>query len=236
MNRLTISIHKLNTNKLYVLPSYFRMDWINFNNTITITILSVFMTTIYIKRNKLKETLNRILKNKCKPNCEMDPNKLTYNSYRDPLALLLFNDNLTNITIDTIDVSMTFESCVEACFRQMNLKALSIYTNLSIKREIRNHTTLHLLRYLHLSVDATKEYNRDHLNPIIQCAKNIEVIIYENGYLNDHSMFILTKLHKLKSLVLEDIMISEYKAYSIMLFNLRVKLLISRLKHPFVRD
>lgn len=194
----------------------------------------------------MKKRFNRIMITKylykftffasLKHNLTTNNDKLVYNSYIDSEELLLYNENLTNITIHSDNLHMSYERCLQACFKQANLKTLSISTKLGTMETIHSNIILNSLTYLHLTIDSTKDFNRDHLNPILQCSKNLETIIYENGYLNDHSMFILTKLKKMDILILDNIQIHDYKAFSIMLFNLRVKTIVIRLKYAFCKQ
>lgn len=161
---------------------------------------------------------------------------LTYNSYTDPYYLLLHNDNLVNISINTNDIRLSYECCIEACLNQIHLRTLNLITSKEIRRAIQSQTVLDSLKYIQIIVNSDTNSNNDHLNPILQSARNAETIIYENGLLTENSMFILIKLKKLKLLILDDIRIANYKAYSIMLFNLRVRTLITRLKHPFIDE
>lgn len=165
-----------------------------------------------------------------------DTNNLIYNSRTDPLELLIFNFNLTQITINTEHTDIPYDICLEECFKQRHLKILTITTNQSATESLHylNKTNLDSLSFIHLTTNSITNHYEDHLKPILQNTRNLKTIIYENGYLDAYTMHLITKQKELKLLVLDNVMVQNYKSYSIMLFNLKVKTLIINLKHSFL--
>lgn len=100
---------------------------------------------------------------------------------------------------------------------------------------LQNMAITHLseLKFIHLTTNRRRDHDIDHLNPILRNARNLETIIYENGYLDEHSMQLITALEKLDLLILDNIQIPNYRSYSIMLFNIRIRTLVVQLKHTF---
>lgn len=162
-------------------------------------------------------------------------NRMIYNSRTDSVELLIYNFNLTNITLDTHHLNNPYGACLQACFKQRHLKTLTIITEYDATTMLQNidAAPLNELKFVHLTTNRFRDHNIDHINPIIKNAKNLETIIYENGYLSEHSMQLITGLEKLDLLILDNILIPDYRSYSIMLFNIRIKTLVVRVKYAF---
>lgn len=182
----------------------------------------------------LVKKYNKHFKRTMATNIDMN-NDMIYNSRTDSVELLIYNFNLTNITIDTDHLNNPYAACLQACFKQRHLKTLTITTEHDATNTLQNieDTPLNELKFVHLTTNKLRDHDIDHLNPILRNAKNLETIIYENGYLSEHSMHIITDLEKLDLLILDNIQIPDYRSYSIMLFNIRIRTLVIRLKHAF---
>lgn len=157
--------------------------------------------------------------------------RFTFNSNSDPKDLLIYNKNLTNVTVDTQTMNMTREDCLKHCFNQTNLVILTILTNMYTYRPIKQREVLNVLTHLHVKINTTKDLFLDHLLPILPCANNLETIIYENGHLSSESMNFIMSMRKLNLLILENVQIFNYKTYSIMLFNIKARTLIIKIEN-----
>lgn len=130
----------------------------------------------------------------------VNPSAIVYNSRTDPVELLMFNFNLTNITVNTEHLTVPYEICLQACLKQRQLKSLIISTQYDATDSLKDIDVIPLtsLTYVHLITSNTKDHELDHLFPILRAAKNLDTIIYENGYLSERSMYLLTRQKKIK--------------------------------------
>lgn len=184
---------------------------------------------------QIMDTYNHLFNNEI-INIDSSMSRFLYNSKTDPRDLLIFNSNLTSIMLNTEHLNMSYENCLLQCFKQMDLKMLTITTRLSTILPIYNPLVLPSLSYLHVKIDSNRDFNGDHLFPIIQRSRNLETIIYKNGYLDSDSMNCMTKMRGLNTLILENVQIRKYKTFSIMLFNLKVQTLVIKLKYTFPKN
>lgn len=164
-------------------------------------------------------------------------NEIKYNSLIDSKDLFLYNYNLSDITIHTGKMKISYVKCLRHCSKQKNLKLLSLATDDELCGRINDFkiSPLTNLTFLHLTVDIINHSNFDYLLPIIQNAKNLESVTYENGYLSSLCMNTLMNLQKLNFLVLDNTYVTDSKAFSIMLFNLKVRQLAYHLKYGIYR-
>lgn len=197
---------------------------------ISITIVTTLIFFIIIKK-WMRPYIKKQLTSTIEPNYAPITNALEYNSSEDPINLLLHNFNLTNIIINTEQIDMSYEDCLTECFKQSNLIKLSINTKFNHTEPIRSSTTLPSLLFVHIRIENNLIQTGDHLKPILQRAKNLESIIYENGYLDLDSMYFIPRLKRLNILILDNVVIRNQKAFNIMLFNLRFKTLIVKMRN-----
>lgn len=231
---------KLNESFSFQIGTKYQLKLMDSQTQLNITILIIVIALcIYIAKKQwgiqIMDTYYHLF-NKEIIQHDSDMNKFTFHSKSDPRDLLLFNSNLTNITLNTEHLNMSYENCLLQCFKQTDLMMLTITTKLSTILPIHNPFVLPSLSYLYVKIDNNRDFNTDHLFPIIQRSRNIETIIYKNGYLDSDSMNCITKMKKLSMLILDNIQIREYKAFSIMLFNLKIETLIIKLKYTYPRN
>lgn len=161
-----------------------------------------------------------------------DANEFLFNSRTDPVDILIYNLHLTNISIDTEQLNISYEKCLQSCLNQSKLNSIHIKTQQEATDTYSiGSTTMDSLSSVHLTTNKGVDHKCDHLLPILSKAKNIKTLIYENGYISEQSMYLLTKLGKLNLLILDNVLVPNQKTYSIMLFNIRAQTLVVRLKH-----
>lgn len=158
---------------------------------------------------------------------------IKYNSLVDSKDLFLFNYNLSDITVHSRHVKMSYGRCLKTCSIKKNLQALSLATDdiENIQMATYEITLMPHLTYVNLTINNAIHFKNDYLLPIIQNANKIDSIIYQNGYLSSKSMNTLMELPNLKFLILENILVTDSKAFSIMLFNLKTRQLAYQLKY-----
>lgn len=164
-------------------------------------------------------------------------NIIKYNSMIDSREFFIYNFNLSDITIHSKNVKMSYGRCLKTCSMKQNLKSLSMATDdiENMQIAIYKINPMINLTMLTLTIDNAKYFNNDYLLPIIQNSFNIESIVYQNGHLSSSSMNLLIKLPKLNFLIIDNIYITDAKAFSIMLFNLKVRQLAYHLKYGIYR-
>lgn len=152
-------------------------------------------------------------------------NVIKYHSLIDSKYLFLYNYNLSDITVHLRDISMSYGRCLKTCSMKKNLKSLTLTTDdaENVQMTIYKMNVMENLTFLALTIENAKYFSNDYLFPIIRNSKNIESILYQNGHLSSLSMSLLTELPKLNFLILDNIYVTDSKAFSIMLFNLKVR-------------
>lgn len=164
-------------------------------------------------------------------------NIIKYNSMIDSREFFIYNYNLSDITVHSKNVKMSYGRCLKTCSMKQNLKSLSLSTDdiENMQIAIYNINPMINLTLLTLTIDNAKYFNNDYLLPIIQNSCNIESIVYQNGHLSSLSMNLLVKLPKLNFLIIDNIYVTDAKAFSIMLFNLKVRQFAYHLKYGIYR-
>lgn len=162
--------------------------------------------------------------------------EIKYNSLIDTKELFLYNYNLSDITIHTQKLNISYAKCIRHCSKQKNLRSLSVATEIMYGRinDLKIYAMTNLT-FLHLTINSANHSDLDYLLLIIQNARNLESIAYENGHLSTPSMNTLIELQKLNFLLLDNIYVNDSKAFSIMLFNLKVRQLAYHLKYGIYR-
>lgn len=160
-------------------------------------------------------------------------NIIKYNSLTDPRELFLYNFNLSDITVRTGSIGISYGRCLKTCSMKKKLRWLTMTTNDTekLRMSVYEIDLMPNLTFLILTIEDAKYWENDYLLPIIQNARNIESLLYQNGHLSAQSMCLLTQLPKLDFLILENIGVTDPKAFSIMLFNLKVRQLAYQLKY-----
>lgn len=158
---------------------------------------------------------------------------IKYNSLVDPKEIFLFNFNLSDITVHTRRVGMSYGRCLKTCSMNKKLNTLVLLTDdaESIQMSFYRINLMDNLTFLSLNIENAKHFSNDFLLPIIQNAKNLESIVYRNAYVSSLSMSLLIELPKLNFLIMDNIHVTDSKAFSIMLFNLKVRQLSYHLKY-----
>lgn len=164
-------------------------------------------------------------------------NIIKYHSLVDSKYLFLYNYNLSDITVHSKDISMSYGKCLKTCSMKKSLKSLTLATDdvEIVQITIHRMNMMENLTFLALTIENAKYFNNDYLLPIIQNSKNLESILYQNGHLSPLSMRLLTELPKLNFLILDNICVTDSKVFSIMLFNLKVRQLAYHLKYGIYR-
>lgn len=150
-------------------------------------------------------------------------NEKYFCSQTDSINLLKNGLSFEKISLYTIDLKTNYSEMLNLIFQQKYMNALTIYTEYNPSIDISSIRTSKLteLKYLYLSIEK-KNQPFDYLKIIIQNTPNIETLIHDNGLLTKESMKILTKLSYLKTLVITNAKITDFKEFGSMHFNLNV--------------
>lgn len=179
-------------------------------------------------------TIGRYFQNGKNDNIKIaDTYGIKYNSEIDDRDVFILNQNIREIIVHTTHIKMSYGRCLRTCSMKKELESLTLSTGdvENTQTAIYKPNAMTNLTTLALVIENAEYLNNDYLLPILQNAINLESIVYENGHLSTESMNLLINLPKLDLLILEKVHVTDPKAFSIMLFNLKVRQLAYHLKY-----